>query len=315
MNIRLSALLALVAALAFVPGLLAAAPNPAPAAAASPIAPGAKLEKISGEFGFTEGASCDATGNVYFTDQPNNRIMKYSTDGKLTEFLKPVGRANGTKIDAAGNIIACADEKNELWSIDIATKKATVLVKDYQGKLLNGPNDVWIRPDGGMYLSDPFTKRGYWTRGAQEIPNSILFLSPDRKTLTRVTEDVTNPNGVIGTPDGKTLYVGDFGSSKTYAYDIQNDGTLKNKRLFCNMPSDGMTLDERGNVYLTGRGVTIFDKAGTQIATIPVPDESWTGNLCFGGADRQTLFICASKGFYSIKMSVKGTVFPKPAEK
>jgi len=308
MNIgRLLALSTLLAALAYAPGLLAAEP--------SPIAPGAKLEKIAGEFGFTEGASCDAAGNVYFTDQPNDRIMKYTTDGKLTEFLKPAGRSNGTKIDQNGNIIACADEKNELWSIDVATKKATVLVKDYQGKLLNGPNDVWIRPDGGMYLSDPYTKRAYWTRGAQEIPNSILFLSPDRKMLTRVTEDVTNPNGLIGTPDGKTLYVGDFGSSKTYAFDIQEDGTLKNKRLFCSMPSDGMTLDERGNVYITGHGVTIFDKTGTQIATIPVPDESWTGNLCFGGTDRQTLFITASKGFYAIKMNVKGTVYPKAAGK
>ena len=273
------------------------------------IAAGAKLEKIAGDFAFTEGASADAAGNVYFTDQPNDRIMKYSTDGKLTEFMKPTGRSNGTKLDGKGNLIACADEKNELWSIDLATKKPTVLVKDYQGKLLNGPNDVWIRPDGGMYITDPYYKRDYWKRGAKEMPECVYFLSPDRQKLTRVIDDFKQPNGIIGTPDGKTLYVADIGGGKTYAYDIQADGSLTNKRLFCNMGSDGMTHDERGNVYISGKGVTIFDKTGKQLEHIDVP-ENWCGNICFGGTDRQTLFITASKGLYAMKMNVKGTVFP-----
>lgn len=280
------------------------------AAESSIIAPGAKLEKIAGGFLFTEGASADSQGNVYFTDQPNDRIMRYSTDGKMEEWLKPAGRSNGTKVYKDQALIACADEKNELWSIDLATKKPTVIIKDYQGKLCNGPNDVWIRPDGGMYFTDPYYKRDYWKRGAKEMPECVYFISPDRKTVTRVADDLRQPNGIVGTPDGKTLYVADIGGGKIYAYDIQDDGSLANKRLFCNMGSDGMTLDLAGNVYITGKGVTVFDKTGQKIEHIDVP-ENWCGNICFGGKDHQTLFITASKGFYAIRMNVKGAVFPK----
>src|SRR5512137_1621618 len=120
-------------------------------AAESVLAPGAKLEKLAAEFRFTEGPTCDAAGNVFFTDQPNDRIMKWSVDGKLSTFMRPAGRANGMYFDQAGNLIACADEKNELWTIT-PEGKATVLLKDYQGKLMNGPNDVWVHPDGGLYF-------------------------------------------------------------------------------------------------------------------------------------------------------------------
>jgi gluconolactonase len=275
-------------------------------AAASPIiAPGATLQKLAGGFMFTEGPACDADGNIFFTDQPNDRIMKWSTDGKLSTFLKPCGRSNGLCFDAQGNLWACADEKNELWEIDPAGK-ATVVVKDYQGKLLNGPNDVWIRPDGGLYITDPYYQRSYWHRGPKELPETVYYLSPDRQTLTRVIDDFKQPNGIIGTPDGQTLYVADIGANKTYAYDIQTDGTLKNKRLFCNLGSDGMTIDSAGNVYLTGAsGVTVFDMTGQQIEKIKIA-QPWTGNICFGGADRHTLFITASTAIYGLQMSVHG---------
>ena len=121
----------------------------------------------------------------------------------------------------------------------------------------------------------------------------------------RVATDLKQPNGIIGTPDGKTLYVADIGARKTYAYDIQTDGSLANKRLFCELGSDGMTLDAEGNVYLTGRGVTVFDKSGKQIEQIPVPG-GWTANVTFGGKDRKLLFITASMGIYGLKMKVAG---------
>ena len=113
------------------------------------------------------------------------------------------------------------------------------------------------------------------------------------------------PNGIIGTPDGKALYVADIAGGKTFVYDIQADGSLMNKKLFCKLGSDGMTLDDEGNVYLTGRGVTIFDRAGKEIEKIAVP-EPWTANVCFGGRDRRTLFITAGKGLFSIKTRTKG---------
>jgi gluconolactonase len=268
-------------------------------------APGAKVEKLAGGFRFTEGPAVDANGNVFFTDQPNDRIMKWSVDGKLSTFLKPCGRSNGLYFDKHGNLLACADEKNQLWSIDPSGKVA-VLVKDYKGKLLNGPNDLWIRPDGGLYFSDPFYKRPYWKRGpAEQDVQAVYFLSADRKKLTRVADDLKQPNGLVGTPDGKRLYVADIRGRKTYVYDIRTDGTLAGKKLFCNMGSDGMTIDAEGNVYVTGRGVTAFDKGGRKVQHIAVP-ERWTANVCFGGRDRGMLFITASKGLYGIAMRVKG---------
>jgi gluconolactonase len=269
------------------------------------IAPGAKVERLADGFKFTEGPAADAEGNVFFTDQPNDRILKWSVDSKLTTFMQPCGRSNGLCFDREGNLWACADEKNELWCIDSAGKES-VVVKDYEGKLLNGPNDVWIRPDGGMYFTDPFYRRPYWNRDSQEQDGQcVYFLSADRKKLFRVVDDFQQPNGIIGTPCGKTLYITDIRGRKTYSYDIQPDGTLAGKKLFCEMGSDGMTIDCEGNVYLTGRGVTVFDKTGKQIEHIAV-EERWTANVCFGGADMKTLFITASKGLFGLRMRVKG---------
>jgi gluconolactonase len=275
------------------------------ASAESVVAPGAKLEKLSGDFQFTEGPTCDTSGNVFFTDQPNNRIMKWSVDGQLSTFLQPAGRANGMYFDAKGNLIACADEKNELWAITPG-KKVTVLIKDYQGKYLNGPNDVWVVPTGGLYITDPFYKRPWWDHDTMALDSEqVYYLSPDGKKLARVTNDLKKPNGITGTPDGKKLFVADIGADRTYAYDIQSDGSLTNKTLFCPKGSDGMTIDEKGNIYITGRGVTVFDKTGKQIEHIDVP-EPWSANVSFGGKDHQTLFITACTSLYSIHLIVKG---------
>lgn len=269
------------------------------------VAPGATLQKLAGGFAFTEGATCDRDGNVFFVDQPNNRILEWSVDGKLSTFLQPSGHANGMEFDARGNLIACADEHNQLWSI-APDKTVTVLVTNFQGKYLNGPNDVWIAPNGGLYLTDPFYLRAWWDHTKPALPNQeVFYLSPDRKSLTRVTDDLTKPNGITGAPDGRTLFVGDLGSGKTWRYDIQPGGALAHKTLFCRHGSDGMTIDNLGDLYLCGLGVTIFDRAGRRIGHIAVP-ENWTGNLCFGGKDHKTLFIAASHSLYSIRMAVRG---------
>jgi gluconolactonase len=268
-------------------------------------APDAKVEKLAGDFKFTEGPAADAHGNVFFTDQPNDRILKWSVDGKLTTFLQPSGRANGLSFDQQGNLWACADENNQLWRID-AKGQATVVLKDNEGKLLNGPNDIWIAPQCGIYFSDPFYKRPYWKRGPMEQSGQhVYYLAPKSTNAVQVTTDLKQPNGLIGTPDGKTLYVADIGDSKTYRYDIQPDGTLNNKTLFCDKGSDGMTIDSEGNVYLTGKGVDVFDKTGKQIQHIEVP-EGWTANVCFGGRDKRTLFITASSALYALPMRTHG---------
>jgi gluconolactonase len=269
------------------------------------VAPGAKLEKLAGGFAFTEGPTCDANGNVFFTDQPNDRILEWSTDGKLSTFMQPSGRANGMMFDANGNLIACADEHNQLWSI-APDKTVTVLVTNFGGKYLNGPNDVWVAPNGGMYISDPFYKRSWWDHTVMALTNEeVFYLSPDRKSLVRVTDDLKKPNGITGTPDGKNLFVSDIQANQTWRYDLQPDGSLTNKTFICALGSDGMTIDTDGNLYLTGHGVTVFDKTGKKIDRIDV-NEPWTANVSFGGKDHQTLFITASKSLYSIRLNVKG---------
>lgn len=277
------------------------------AADSSLLAEGAKPEVLGEGYSFTEGPAADRHGNVFFTDQPNDRIVKFdAATGAFSDWLKPAGRSNGTYFDSAGNLIACADEKNELWSI-APDKKVTVLLSEFGGKLLNGPNDLWIRPDGNLYFTDPLYARPYWKRdkATQQPGQHVYYFDVKSKKAAPVATDLKQPNGIIGTPDGKTLYVADIGASKTYSYSVQPDGTLQNKTLFCEMGSDGMTLDAQGNVYLTGRGVTVFDKTGKKLANIPIP-EPWTANVTFGGADRQLLFVTASKKVYGVKMQVKG---------
>lgn len=269
-------------------------------------APGAQVEKIAGDFIFTEGPTSDKDGNVYFVDQNNNKILKYDTAGVLTTFMQPSGYSNGMSFDPQGRLITAADEKNELWSIDVATKTATPLVGTYDGKLLNGPNDIWVHPTSGrIYFSDPYYQRSWWSRGPSENPQGVYFYSRDDQRLVRVIDDMMQANGIIGTPDGRQLYVADIRARQTYMYDINADGTLGNKRLFCEFGSDGMTLDSEGNVYLTtGGGVQVFDKAGERIETIDVPENP--SNVAFGGADHTTLFITARTGFYAVKMRVSG---------
>jgi gluconolactonase len=270
------------------------------------VAPGAKLEKLAGGFAFTEGPTCDAEGNLFFTDQPNDRILKWCVGGELITFLGPAGRANGMCFDHGGNLIACADEKTALWSI-APDGTVTVILDTYEGKPLNGPNDVWVRPDGALYFTDPFYDRSWWTHHTMpQDGQHVYFLSADRRHLVRVTQDLEKPNGIIGTPDGKTLYVADIGAGKTYSYDISAGGDLAHKTLVAAQGSDGMTLDNEGNLYLTGDGVLVFDKSGRQIEHIRVPDERWTANVSFGGRDRHTLFITASTGLYAIRMRVQG---------
>ena len=273
-----------------------------------PSAPGAELTLVADGYEFTEGPAADAEGNIYFTDQPNDSILKWSVDtGKVTGFMKPAGRSNGLDFDSEGMLIACADEKSQLWRIDPKTKSTTVLVENFNAKLLNGPNDVWVAPDGGMYFTDPFYKRPYWEN--REKPDQekqrVFYLAKGAKAPIIADENLVQPNGIVGTADGKTLFVADIGDNKTYRYDSAADGTLSNRKVFCEMGSDGMTLDTAGNLYLTGKGVIVFDKDGKQLGEIPVP-EGWTANVTFGGKNMKTLFITAMDSLYSLEMAVDG---------
>ena len=264
------------------------------------VADGAKVVEIAGGFKFTEGPAADAKGNLYFTDIPNNRIHRRGLDGKLTTFSADSGAANGLFFDRDGSLLACQGGKGRLVSIDMKGK-VTVLADTYGGKRFNKPNDLWPDPKGGIYFSDPVYGRN-WPK--PQGGEHVYYLTPDRKTVIRVIDDMVRPNGIIGTPDGKTLYVTDHGGKKTFRYTVKPDGTLADKKLFAPIGSDGMTIDTEGNVYLTEDAVLVYSPAAKKIAEIPIPQRP--SNVCFGGKDGRTLFVTARRSVYSIRMRVRG---------
>ena len=268
------------------------------------IADGAKLQLVSNQFKFTEGPAADKAGNVFFTDQPNNKIWEYDTKGKLSVFMEGAGRSNGMYFDQSGNLISCADENEQLWSI-APDRKITVLAKDYKGKLLNGPNDVFVTSKGKIYFTDPYYQRDYWKRTSPDLDGQKVFYLKAQNEPEIVVDNMIKPNGIIGTPDGKYLYIADIEANKTYKFTISEDGSLKDQTLFVPQGSDGMTIDNKGNVYLTGKGITVYNKEGQKIEHIDVPAD-WTGNVTFGGKAKNILFITASQNIYTLKMKVKG---------
>jgi gluconolactonase len=262
-------------------------------------------QMINDQFSFTEGPACDQAGNIYFTDQPDNKIWEYSISHHLSVFMDTCGRSNGMYFDRKGNLITCADEHDQLWAIT-PNKKIKVLVSNFRGHRLNGPNDVWVNKNNGIYFTDPYYQRNYWKRTHPDIQGqNVYYLPPNAAVPVIVINDLEKPNGIIGTPDGKYLFVADIGAGKTYRYKIAADGSLQDKQLFVNQGSDGMTIDNKGDIYLTGKGVTIFDSLGQKIEYIPIP-QPWTGNICFGGKHLCILFITASKAIYIVPMKVHG---------
>ena len=264
-----------------------------------------KVTKIGGGYAFTEGPSVAPDGRVFFTDQPNDKIDVWSEKGnRITTFLQHCERSNGTYFNQKGELVACADLHNRLVIFD-KKGKMKIIAENYNSEPLNAPNDLWIAPNGGIYFSDPYYARDYWEPGRKELQDKrgVYYLNPEGKVI-RVIDDYKQPNGLIGTPDGKTLYVSDIQDHKIWKYDIQTDGSLANKTFFAPEGSDGMTIDNQGNVYLTNNVVSVFNPKGENIARIEVPEQP--SNVCFGGKKRNVLFITARTSVYTLKMNTKG---------
>ena len=290
-----------------------------------------QLTTLGTGFSFTEGPAVDRHGNVFFTDQPNDRIYRWDAGtGEITLFLQGTGRANGMAFDRDGNLIACADLHGELWKIH-PDGSHDVLANNYGGKLLNGPNDVWINPvNGGMYITDPIFPRPYWDdtdprkqgwepTHSEQAPvgkgGYVYYLPPGGGPLVRVTTEAMGwdadawPNGVVGTPDGKKLYVNKWyydNKGGTWVFDINPDGTLSNMAKFSEWGGDGMSMDELGNVYISnGQGVMAFDPHGNNILRIPTG--AGATNNTFAGRNDKILFITGPvNSVTAVKMAVKG---------
>lgn len=251
-----------------------------------------EVVQLAGDMKFTEGPAADANGHVYFTDIPNERILKW--DGRaLTVWREKSGRANGLFFDTDGTLLVCEGGSRALTRLT-ADQKRTVLADSYGGKKLNSPNDLCLHPKGGVYFTDPrYGKRD----DLEQDKEAVYFL---REKVVRVVDDLVRPNGIIATKD--RLYIADNGAKKVYSYAMKDDGALADRKLFCEVQCDGMTLDEKGNVYTTtGKGIEIFAPDGKALGVIAVPEHP--SNCTFGGT---TLYITARTSLYAVKMKVKG---------
>ncbi|MEI7851423.1 MAG: DUF1566 domain-containing protein [Kiritimatiellales bacterium] len=266
----------------------------------SVIATGAVLtQRVSG-LQFTEGSAADAAGNIFFSDVTADIIYKWSLANQLSVFRTNSGGANGLKFDGSGNLLACEGDNGRLVSITPQTN-VTVLTGTYGGLRYNEPNDLWIDSSGGVYFTDPV----YFGHAAVQGGEHVYYLKPDRSSVIRVAADMVRPNGLVGTSDGNTLYIADWGAGTVYRYSINSDGTLTNKAAFAAVKCDGMTLDAEGYIYLTETNVLVYASTGQQVEQISITNRPT--NLAFGGSDRKTLFITTDNGtLYSLQMRVQG---------
>ncbi|MBC9889770.1 MAG: SMP-30/gluconolactonase/LRE family protein [Opitutae bacterium] len=266
------------------------------------VTPEADVTEIASGYSFTEGGARDSEGNVYLSDIPNNRVHLWDAQSNTVSlFLEDSQGANGCWIDEEGNLIVAQGRGRQISKIN-ADGKREVLVDNYMGKKFNSPNDLWIDENGGIYFSDP--RYGQNREDMELVGEQVYYLSPDGNTLTQVTDDLVRPNGLIGSLDGKILYIADHGGGKTFAYDVGENGSLTNKRLFAPEGSDGVTIDEKGNIYLTTDAVKVYRPDGSFLQEIKVPKRP--SNVCFGGKNGKTLFITARQSVYSLAMQVHG---------
>lgn len=273
--------------------------------AVAEIAPQAvTVEKVATGYRFTEGPAEGPDGAIYFTDIPNKRIIRFDpATGEAATFREDSGRANGLIFDAQGRLIACegaAEGGRRRVSRTEPDGTITTLIDAWEDKPLNSPNDMDIDAAGGIYFTDP----RYGNRDDMELDvEAVYYLAPDG-TLTRVIDDLVRPNGLILSPDEKTLYVADNAARKLVAYDVTAPGMLGNPRPFSPMGPglgggcDGMSIDARGRVYATGdEGVYIFNPDGTQAALVPTPERPAN---CTLARDGKTLYITARTSLYRV---------------
>lgn len=274
------------------------------------VAPGAEPVQLATGFHFCEGPAADRHGGLYFTDGPPARTIHYYTPGGVVElYREESGWADGLDIDRDGRVIAC----------EVATRRVTahttggqtlVLAERYGGGRLNAPNDCWVDPCGGIYFTDPC----YACAGPLEQDGEHLYyLLPERdgasttvRQIIRVDDDLVRPNGVIGTPDGRILYVADEGDHRIYRYRIEPGGGLADRALFAEHHAIGLTLDEHGNLYAALGPVTVFAPDGRRLGEIAFPEQAV--NLTFGGPDRDRLMVTAMTSLYALEMQVRGPV-------
>jgi len=278
------------------------------------IGPSGPITKLKTGFKFTEGPAADAEGNVYFSDIPDEKIYMVNAKGELSTFTDKSAHANGLMVSGKGDLYAC-EMDGQLVAYNIKTKAKRIVAGTYDGKRFNAPNDLVIDKQGGVYFTDPsFRAPMPWPQPKL----GVYYVTPDGK-VTRLIDDLPNPNGVKLSPDEKTLYVIPTGPAEMMAYPVEAPGKIGKGRVFCTLKvpegkksaggGDGMTVDEHGNLYITSTlGLQVFDKEGKMLGIITLPEQP--ANVTFGGPDFKTLYVTARTSLYTVPMEVKGYIYP-----
>lgn len=311
---------------------------PAPAELLAPHAVLANAARVS----FLEGPAFDAADNLYFSDIIGNRILKMSPAGAVSVFRADSGRTNGNTFDAEGRLISCegaeqgSGGRRRIVRTDITKPgEVTVLTERYQGKRYNSPNDACVDTRGRIYFSDPYygEDRSSLEMGAE----AVYRIDPDGAVTRIVSQpEIERPNGVVVTPDARTLYVADSngrpgGNRKIWAFDLSEGGTLSRQRLLFDFGkgrgADGMRIDMKGNLWVAGgillprtagetadvpAGVYVISPEGKLLGKIAIPEDVTT-NLAFGGPSRSTLFVTSGNSLFKIQTAVQGyALYPPP---
>jgi gluconolactonase len=296
-----------VALLAFSAALAAAAD------AIPGIGPVGEVKKVHGNFQFTEGPAADREGNLFFSDVAGDKLYKVDSLGQLSTILDPSHHTNGLMVNAAGNVVAC-EMDGRLIEVNPKTKEVKSLADGYDGKRFNAPNDLVIDQGGGVYFTDP------QFRAPMPLPQGVTafyYRDPDGK-VTRLGVIGTAPNGIILSPDEKTLYVIPSQQAEMLAYPVEGPGKIGPQRVFCKLKQaagktsgggDGLTIDVKGNLYITSAlGLQVFNPQGELLGIIEFPEQP--ANCTFAGKDNKTLYATARTSLYAVPMEIAGHVFP-----
>lgn len=271
----------------------------------------AKLSTVITGLGFTEGPVWDAKGFVWVSDEVQNKIFRVYADGHKEEVIA-LGDPDGNTYDKQNRLLDCASVLRAIIRLKDDGKSYETIAATFEGKKFNSPNDVVLGPDGAIYFTDPTLDLPQGQK--QEIPFQGVYRIDQSGKAQLLTKDLSQPNGLAFSPDGKHFYVDDSEQRNIRVYDFQSNGTIANGHIFGNEPGgksdgvpDGIKVDKAGNVFVTGpKGIWVWDAQGHHLGTIVVPEQP--ANLAWGDADYSTLYITATTSVYKLRTRTHGFV-------
>src|SRR5215467_12737982 len=264
------------------------------------------VDKVVGGLQFTEGPVWSREGFLLFSDVRSNRILKLGPGDKVPVLYREgPGYANGNTMDAQGRLYSCESRGRRVVRVD-KKGKLEVLAERWEGKRFNGPNDIVVRKDGHIYFTDPAF--GFQADTRELDFYGVYHITP-KLQLSLIAKPKGRPNGITFSPNGSILYVANSDDSTVVAYDVDHNGETSNERVLISgvdgVP-DGIRTDEKGNIYVTAKGVSVYRPNGKLITTIPIPETP--ANCSFGDPDFRTLYITARTSVYRVRLDVKGSV-------